>query len=173
MKIAAKIIAGCVWLGLVVLFSIYGGDIFSSLADWTKRRIFRAEMPPALDFAITIIPWNVFISLLLCLPLWFMKTRRAAASTEISGTVVFFFLLLAWNIIGIANLWIFFPDAIGNYSGTPSLSVIEPYAIKEGWSPFGFWCAWWGFILVSNLLSMGMALVIVQSRKSKTSLLWS
>lgn len=173
MKIPAKIVVGCIWFGLIVLLSVYGGNIFSNFVDWLKREIIRTEISPSIDFAITIIPWNIFISLLLCVPLLFIRRRRADAAVGIGEAVILFFLLLGWNLIGIAYLWIYFPDAIGNYSGAPSFSAIEPYAVKEGWSPFQFWCAWWGFIILSNLLSLGMALLIRLSQKSKTPLLWS
>ena len=173
MKTWSKIIVCGLWFGLVFLLFIYCGDIFSDLVDWIKRKIIRTEISPQIDFAITIIPWNVFISLLLCVPLLFLKQRRANAAAEIGEAIVFFFLLLAWNLMGVVNLWIFFPDSIGSYSGAPSLSVMEPYAIKEGWSPFGFWCAWWGFIVASNSFCVGMILLNRISQKSKASLPWS
>ena len=173
MKTPAKIVVGCIWFGLIVLLSVYGGDIFSGLMTRLKETIIRKEIPPPIDFAVTIIPWNVFISLLLCVPLLFIRKRRAKATAEMGAVIVFFFFLLAWNIIGVAYLWIFFPDAIGSYSGAPSFSAIEPYAVKEGWSPFQFWCGWWGFIVVSNIVSMGMAFLIKLSGQSKTPLIWS
>jgi hypothetical protein len=175
MKTATKIIAYCVWLGLVILFSIYCDGIFSKLVDLIEKKIIRTEIPPAIDFAISIIPWNCLISLLVCLPLWLMKKRRANAASEIGEATVYFFILLSWNLFGVMHLWIFFPESIGNYSGLPSLSVIKPYAINEGWSSFELWCAWWGFIIVSNASSAVMAFLIGQPRKSKTSkpLLWS
>jgi hypothetical protein len=175
MKTGIKIIACCVWFGLVILFSIYCDGLFSSFMDMIEKKIIRVETPPEIEFAITIIPWNVLISLLLCVPVLFIKKRRANAAVKIGTAIIFFFLLLAWNLLGVLHLWIFFPDGIGNYSGLPSLSVIEPYAINEGWTPFELWCAWWGFIIVSNASSAVMAFLIGQPRKSKTSkpLLWS
>jgi hypothetical protein len=173
MKTPAKIVVGCIWFGLVVLLSVFGGNIFSNFMDWLKGNIIRTKIPPPIDFAVTIIPWNIFISLLLCVPLLFIKKRRVDAAVGISEAIILFFFLLGWNLIGIAYLWIYFPDAIGNYSGTPSFFAIEPYAIQEGWSPFQFWCGWWGFIVVSNLVSLGMAFLIKLSRKSKTPLIWS
>ena len=175
MKTATKIIAYCIWLGLVILFSIYCDGIFPKLVDLIEKKIIRTGIPPEIDFAINIIPWNCLISLLVCLPLWLMKKRRANAASEIGEVIVFFFFLLGWNIFGVLNWWGFFPESIGNYSSVPSLSVIEPYAINEGWSPFELWCTWWGFIIVSNAFSAVMAFLIGQSRKSKTSkpLLWS
>ncbi len=175
MKPATTIIAGCLWLGLVVLLSIYGADTFSNLADGAKRKIIRTELSPPVDFAITIIPWNVFVSLLLCVPLLFIRKRRANATAKIGDAIVFFILLLGWNVMGIALLWILFPDSIGSYSGGPTVSGIEPYAIKEGWSPFKLWCAWWGFIVLSNAISTVMVFSIRQSRKSNParSVLWS
>jgi len=169
MRIPAKIAAYCIWLGLVILLSIYCSDIFSGLLDWMKKKIIRTEISPQIDFATTIIPWNVFISLLLCVPLLFIKKRRVNAVAEIGDMIVFFFLLVAWNIIGIAQLWMFFPDSIGSYSGVPSLSTIEPYAISEGWSPLKLWCAWWGFIVVSNLFSAAFVMVIRRSRQTSDS----
>jgi len=173
MKTPAKIVVGCIWFGLVVLLSVCGGEIFSNFMDWLKGKIIRTEIPPPVDFAATIIPWNIFISLLLCGPLLFIRKRRGDAAVGMSEAAILFFLLLGWNLIGIAYLWIYFPDAIGSYSGAPSFSAIEPYAIKEGWSPFQFWCGWWGFIILSNLLSIGMGWLIKQSRKSTTQLIWS
>ena len=173
MKPGIKTIACCAWLGFVILLSIYCGDYFSKLLNSIKENVIRVEIPPEIDFAITIIPWNIFISLLLCVPLLFIKGKRASAAAKISDAIVFFFSLLAWNLIGVVHLWIFFPDSIGNYSGAPSLSAIEPYAINDGWSPFKFWCAWWGFIVLSNLFSIVIAFWIGLSRKANKSLLWS
>ena len=169
MKIPAKILVYCIWFGLVILLSIYCGDVFSALMDWMKRKIIRTEISPQIDFATTIIPWNVFTSLLLCVPLLFIKGRRAMAVSEFRDAVVFFSLLLAWNLVGIIHLWIFFPDSIGSYSGAPSLSTIEPYAIKEGWSPLKLWCAWWGFIVLSNAFSAAFVVLTRRSRQANGS----
>jgi hypothetical protein len=175
MKAGIKIIACCAWFGLVILISIYCAGFFPRLVNSIETKMIRGEIPPEIDFAITIIPWNVFISLLLCVPVLFIKRRRADAATDIGTAIVFFFLLLAWNLFGVLNLWVFFPESIGSYSGVPSLSVIEPYAINDGWSPFELWCAWWGFIIVSNAFSAVTAFLIGQSWKSNASkpLLWS
>jgi len=173
MKPGIKIIACCIWFGIIILVSIYCDGIFSSLVNMIEKEIVRVEIPPEIDFAITIIPWNIFISLLLCVPLLFIKRKRATAAAGISDAIVFFFLLLAWNLFGILNLWIFFPESIGNYSGAPSLSAIEPYAVNDGWTPFKFWCAWWGFIVLSNLFSIVIAFWIRLSRKANKPLLWS
>jgi hypothetical protein len=173
MSVAAKIIACCFWFGLVFLLSLFGNDVFSRIVDFVKERIIRTEIPPQIDFAITIIPWNVFVSLLLWIPFLFIKKRRVNVAAEISDAIVFFFFLLGWNLLGVLNLWVLFPESIGNYSGVPSLSAIKPYAIYEGWSPFEFWCAWWGFIALSNLLSIGMAFLIRRSRKANEPLPWS
>ena len=175
MKPGIKIIACCVWFGLVILLSVYCDGLFSSLVNRIETKIIRVEIPPEIDFAIIIIPWNVFISMLLCVPVLFIKRRCAIAATEIGTTIVFFFSLLAWNLFGVLNWCVFFPESISNYSGVPSLSAIEPYAINDGWSHFELWCAWWGFIIVSNAFSAVMAFLIWRSRKSNASktLLWS
>jgi hypothetical protein len=175
MKPGVKTVICGVWLGIVILVSVYCGGYFSQLLNFLKEKIIRAEIPPAVDFATTIIPWNIFISLLVCIPLLFIKKRRANAATVIGDEVIFFFLLLAWNLIGVLHLWIFFSESIGSYSGAPSISAIEPFARDEGWSPVQLWCAWWGFIILSNATSAMVVFGIRRGREShpSKSVLWS
>ncbi len=169
MKMAVKITSCCIWFGLVLWLSNYGDGFFPKLANLIEKRIIRTEIPPEIDFAITIIPWNCFVSLLVCLPFWLMKRRRAEAANEIGAIIVFFFWLLGWNLSGIVFWLVCFPESIGNYSGAPGFSVIEAYAINNGWSPFQTWCTWWGFIIVSNAFSAAMALLIWRPGHSNTN----
>jgi|WetSurMetagenome_2_1015567.scaffolds.fasta_scaffold812811_1 hypothetical protein len=169
MNRAVKITACCIWFGFVVWLSHYGDGFFFKLVNLVETKVIRAEIPPEIDFAITIIPWNCFISLLVCLPVWLMKKRRAAAANETGTIIVFFFWLLGWNLSGMLFWLVCFPESIGNYSGAPSLSVIEAYAANDGWSPFELWCTWWGFIIVSNAFSAAMAFLIKWPRQAKAN----
>jgi hypothetical protein len=171
MKVPAKIIVGCIWFGFVVWFSIYCSSWFSNFVNLIEKKIIRVEIPPEIDFAITIIPWNCFISFLICLPLLFVKKRRMNALMEIGDLIVFFFFLLAINLFGILTWSVYFPESIGDYSGAPAFSVLEPYALNEGWTPFKFWCVWWAFIIVSNAFSVGMAFLISLTKRSKPLIL--
>ena len=171
MKMAVKITTCGIWFGFVLWLSNYGGDFFFKLVNLIEKKIIRTEIPPEIDFAITIIPWNCFISLLVCLPIWLMKKRRAEAMNEFGAIIVFFFWLLGWNLLGILFWLVCFPESIGNYYGTPSLSVIEAFAANDGWSPCELWCAWWGFIIVSNAFSAAMAFLIRRSGNQKPTIL--
>lgn len=171
MKIAFKIIFGCFWLASVVLFSIYCNGWFSDFVSFVEKKIIRAEIPPEINFAMNVVPWNCFVSFLICLPLLLVKNQRINAFREIGNVIVFFFFLLVWNISAIGYLWIFFPDSIGNYA--PTFSEVESYALNDGWTPFQFWCAWSGFIFFSNVFSIGMAFLISLSNKSKQPLILS
>jgi hypothetical protein len=156
-KAAVKIITWCLWFGFVLWLSTSGDGFFLWLVDFIKTKIIRAEIPATIDFAVTIIPWNCFISVLVCLPVWLMKRRRAETAHDLRATMVFIFWLLGWNLAGISFWLICFPENIGNYSDAPSLSMLEPFAINDGWTPFELWCTWWGFIIVSNVFSAMMA----------------
>jgi hypothetical protein len=171
MKMVVKIITCCIWFGFVLWFSIYCDGLSFKLVNLIGKKFVRTEIPPEIDFAITIIPWNCFISLLVCLPIWLMKKRRADAVNEIGAAMVFFFWLLGWNLFGVMFWLVCFPETIGNYSGAPGLSVIEPYAINDGWSPFELWGTWWGFIIVSNIFSAVMAFPIWRSSSQKPAIL--
>jgi hypothetical protein len=173
MKIAFKIIAICVWLALIVLFSVYCNDWFSDFINFIERKVVRVEVPPEVDFVVNVVPWNCFISFLICLPILFVKNRRTNVFREIGNVIVFFFFLLAWNIFAIVNLWIFFPESIGSYSATPAFSEVKSYALNDGWTPFQFWFAWCAFIILSNAFSMAMAFSISLSQKSKKPLILS
>jgi hypothetical protein len=173
MKIAFKIIIGCIWFAFVVLFSIYCNDWFSDFINLIERKIIHAEIPPEIDFAINVIPWNCFISFLICLPLLFVKKRQINALREIGDVTVFFFFLLVINILGILIWIMLFPESIGDYSGAPTFSVLEPYALNDGWTPFQFWFAWCAFIFFSNAFSVGMAFFISLSKKSERPLILS
>jgi hypothetical protein len=171
MKIAVKIIAGCVWLGFVVWFSIYCNGWFSDFLNFIKIKIFGDDISPSIDFAINIIPWNCFVSFLICLPLLLIKNRRMSALMEIGFTIVFFLFLLMWNILAVVYLWIFFPESIGTLSVT--FSEFKSYALDDGWTLFQFWSAWCAFIILSNAVSIAMVFSISLAQKSKRSLILS
>jgi hypothetical protein len=166
MKMGAKILYGCIWFGFVLWFSTYCNGFSPKLVNLIEKKIIRIEIPAQIDFALTLIPWNCLISLLICLPFWLMKKRRADATDEMRAAIEFFSWLLGCNLAGIVFWLIYFPESIGDYSGAPSLSVIEPYAVNDGWSPFQLWCMWWGFVVVSNAFSALMAFLLRQPGKT-------
>ena len=165
MRTKAKIIAYCFWFGLVILLSIYGNGVFFRVLDLVKMKILRTEIPPQIDFAITFIPWNCFISLLIWFPILLLKQRRLEAAQEIVAGGIFFFFLLTINLFGILMWCVYFPESIGNLKGGPSFSALEQYAIADGWTPLQFKLAWWIYILISTALCVGGALGAAQIKK--------
>jgi hypothetical protein len=167
MKVAIKIIAYCVWFGFIVWLSVYCDGFSSNLINLIEKKFIPTDIPPEIDFAITIVPWNCFISLLICLPVWLMKKQRANAVSEIGKAMVFFILLLGCNLFGILIWIVYFPESIGDYTGVPSISTIEPYAINDGWSPFKLWCTWWAYLIASNVIAAVLTFSIWLPKKSK------
>lgn len=165
MKTTAKIIACGLWFGFLVWLSIYGNGFFFDFVDFIKTKIIRTEISPGIDFAITFIPWNGFISLLIWLPIFLMKKRRSEAAKEIVVGIIFFFYLLAFNLFGILIWFVFFPEAIGNFTNTSSYSTLERYAINDGWTSFQFGCLWWTYIIIANAFSALMAFLTSQLKK--------
>lgn len=173
MKFYHKIIIGILWLGLVALLSFYGNGWFSGIINFIEKKIVRGDVPPEIDFAINIIPWNCFVSFLICLPLLFVRSDRSNAFGKISNIIIFFFFLLATNLLGVLNWIMLFPESLGDNSSAPTFSTLEPYALKDGWTPFQFWCAWSLFIIFSNVFSIGMVFSISLSRKTRRPLILS
>jgi len=173
MKIALRIIAGCFWIALVVLFSIYCNGWFFDFINFIEKKIIRTDIPPEIDFIITIVPWNCFISFLICLPILFVKKRRTNTVVEIGSIIVIFVFLLAFNLFGTLIWIVSFPESIGDYSGAPTFSVLEPYALNDGWTPFQFWFTWCAFIILSNAFSIAMAFSISLAQKSQKPLILS
>ena len=100
MKFYHKIIIGILWLGLVALLSFYGNGWFSGIINFIEKKIVRGDVPPEIDFAINIIPWNCFVSFLICLPLLFVRSDRSNAFGKISNIIIFFFFLFGHQSFG-------------------------------------------------------------------------
>ncbi|HTQ51382.1 MAG TPA: hypothetical protein VMJ12_11775 [Candidatus Acidoferrales bacterium] len=166
MKFFYKIIIGILWLGLVALLSFHGNAWFSGIINFIERKIVHGGVPPEIAFAINIIPWNCFVSLLICLPLLFVRRDRSNTFREVGNIIIFFFFLLATNLLGVLNWIMLFPESLGDDSSAPTFSTLEPYALKDGWTPFQFWGAWSLFIIFSNVFSIGMVFSISPSRKA-------
>ena len=162
MKISVKIIACCLWIGFLIWFSNFGSPYFSDFVSFIKRKIFGHDISPSIDFAIAFIPWNIFISLLLLLPVLFIKRQRFETAREIAAGGIFFFILLAINIFSILIWCVLFPETIGE---EPSFAALEQSAINDGWSPIEFRIVWWMFILISTAFGAAAPIFISQIKK--------
>jgi hypothetical protein len=162
MKFSAKIIVYCLWIGFLIWFSNFGSSYFSEFASFIKRKVF-GDISPSIDFAMAIIPWNIFISLLLWLPILFLRQRRIEAAREIFAGVIFFFSLVMINLFSILIWCVYFPESIGDFSG--SFSMLEQYAVSDGWTPLQFKAVWWMYTLFSTAFSLLMAFCVSQIKK--------
>jgi len=151
MKVAIGTIAFSIWFGFILWLSIYGGGVFSVLVHLIEKRIIRTEISPAVDSEITLILWNGFICLLIWIPIFLAKKRRADAARTIGRDITFLILLAGFTVFS-AILWQL--DFSEDMAPT-SLSISEPDRIN-----FKFWCLWWAFIIVPNALSATMAFLI-------------
>jgi hypothetical protein len=166
MKIALKVTAGCVWLALIVLFSIYCNGWFCDFFNFIKTKILGNDVSPSIDFAIAFIPWNIFISLLLLLPVFVMRWRqRFEVVREIVAVGIFFILMLGINVFCIL-IWVTaLPDTIGSFSGEPGFALLEKAAINDGWTHFQFRAAWWMYILISTAFGATGPLIVSLIKK--------
>jgi hypothetical protein len=165
MKPSAKIIVYCLWIGLLLWFSTFNNDFFLKFIGIIKTKVFGADVPSPIDFAISFIPWNCFISLLIWFPILFLKQRRLNAAREIAAGVIFFFFLVAINLSSIVIWDVFFPEFIGDSNGEPKFSVLQQYAVNDGWTPLQFKCVWWMYILITTAFSALMPFTIAQIKK--------
>jgi len=165
MKTAAKIIVYCVWFAFLVWFSAFGDEFFFSFAGLVKAKIFGTDISPQIDFAITFIPWNCFISLLIWLPVLFMKQRRLEAAKEIVVGVIFFFFLLATNLLGILTWCVYFPEIIGSFPSQQTFSTLERCALNDGWTRLEFNGVWWMYVLISTALCALATFSVSQMKK--------
>jgi hypothetical protein len=165
MKTSVKLIAYGLWFGFLVWLSIYGNGYFFDFVGFIKTKVLRTEISPEINFAITFIPWNCFISLLIWFPILFLKRRQLDALREIAAGVIVCFFLVAINLFGVLIWDVSFPESIGNFNGEPTFSVLQQFAVNDGWTPLQFRCAWWMYILVTTAFSAFMPFLMMQIKK--------
>ena len=165
MKTQAKIIAYCCWVSFLIWFSTFSDKFFFDFIGAFKNKIFGSDIPPEIDFAITFIPWNCFISLLVWLPLLFLKQRRLQAAQEIAIGLIFSIVLIGINLFAILIWCVYFPEIIGNFNGVTSFSALEQYAIADGWTSLKFKGVWVTYILISTAVSATAPIFIRQIKR--------
>lgn len=191
MKTTAKLIAYCIWFGVVLLLSVYHFWPFELILKlWGSARFSETILAAILFWATLSILWLGFIYVLSWLPIWFMKRQDLNSARLMAKVATFLITLLVCLILSVTVWQVYFPQNIynctddnmlgflrpgdwvhGNYvtvhKVVPSLSMSEPDTIKEGWSVGKLWFAWYSFILASAAISGSFTFLFFRSRKSK------
>ena len=152
MKTRAKIIGGSLWFCFLLWLSFYGSKCFPGLMEFIQTKIIRIELLPDYKSEISFMVWNVVISLLGWMPIFFTRNWRATAFRTIGRDITFMFLLTAFMINGAIEWEMVFQDDFN-----PTLFVNPSNMSSDGWSPFELWCVWWAFIIVANAISAALA----------------
>jgi len=196
MKTAAKIIAYCVWFGIVFFMSVYHfWPLEVNLKIWRAGSVTetRGSTAAIILFWISLsILWLGFIFVLSWLPIWLIKKKKLSSAKLLARFAAFLLMTLICLILSAVIWQLYFLERIynctddnflgflrpgdwihGDYATVPkvvpSLSMSEPDTIKQRWSVFKLWCVWWAFIFISVAISAALTFLIFRSRKKISS----
>ena len=165
---------------------------FMTTAGWVEGKLFKAERPVIILFAVFLITWAGCVCFFAWIPIWWTRRKHFEIVRSSGRNATFVLLLLACTIYCafawdkyVADKLYTCTDSLpfvflhpgdwvhGNYVIVPQSrfpkSMSEPDAIKEGWNIPKLWRLWWSWVAASIGVSALLSFLIWWPKTRKTT----